>query len=534
MTVSGETGAARLKARIGALAGWRRAALLGGLGVMAAMALPPVYILVLLIPAFTGLLWAVEGNPGLARSFTAGWWFGFGNAAAGLSWIGSAFFVDASQYGWMAPFAIAGMASGVAVFMAAATALSRMIFDRRPLTTIGRILIFAAMWTLMEWVRGWAFTGFPWNLTGSVWVVSDAMIQLASLTGIYGLSLLTVVVASMPAVLADGERRWLPVVAAFAVLGIVWAGGQMRLASASNDVVAGVNLRLVQPNIPQALKWQRELRRGHVQKQLKMSLATSLAKSPGSPPAAAPTHVIWAETSVPYIIADTPGLAQVLAGAVPPGGLMIVGAPRASPRGILPRQIWNSLHVIDDKGRIKGTYDKHHLVPFGEYVPFRGILPVEKLTAGRQDFSPGPGVRTLAIDGLPPFSPLICYEVIFPGRVVDAARRPEWILNITNDGWFGQSFGPYQHFAAARLRAVEEGLPLVRVANTGISGVIDGYGRIVKRLGLGREGIIDSPLPAVLDKPTLYSRVGGWITVLMVFSSCWGGFFATPTGIDMR
>ena len=528
-----------IRGRLAGLIGWRRAAALGGLGVMAAMALPPVYFLVLLVPAFTGLLWIVEESPGVARSFFSGWWFGFGFSAAGLSWIGSAFFVDAPQYGWMAPIAISGMAAGMGLFTGAATALSRLVFEKKPMTTVGRVIVFSAMWILMEWVRGWAFTGFPWNLIGTVWVVSDSMIQLAAVTGVYGLSLLTVAAAAMPAVLADHgslphpRRSWVSVLAVFAVIGAVWVGGQIRLANAPFKAVPGVHLRLVQPNIPQALKWRRELRRSHVQKQLKLSLAPALAGS-GSTPLKPPTHIIWAETSVPYILANTPGLSQVLAAAVPPGGLMIFGAPRASPAGVTPRQLWNSLQAIDDKGRVKGTYDKHHLVPFGEYVPFRDILPIEKLTAGRQDFSPGPGIRTLAFDGLPPVSPLICYEVIFSGNVVDAENRPQWLLNLTNDAWFGQSFGPYQHFAAARLRAVEEGLPLVRVANTGISGVIDGYGRTIRRLGLGQEGVIDSPLPATLDDRTMYSRFGGWILALMMIFALAGGILLTPNENDMR
>jgi apolipoprotein N-acyltransferase len=173
--------------------------------------------------------------------------------------------------------------------------------------------------------------------------------------------------------------------------------------------------------------------------------------------------------------------------------------------------LWNSLLALDSQGRITGSYDKFHLVPFGEYVPLRGFLPINKLTAGRQDFSPGPGLRTIKFDGLPPVSPLICYEVIFPGRVA-AMERPAWLLNLTNDAWFGQTSGPYQHFAAARLRSVEEGLPLVRVANTGISGVVDGYGRIVHSLGLGREGVIDSALPAALSVRTPFSRLGDGMT----------------------
>ncbi len=525
----GENRLAVLKSRLSESRGWRRPALTGGLGVLAALALPPVYLVPLLIPAFVGLLWLIADSPTPAKAFSDGWWFGFGHSAAALSWIGIAFTVDAARYGWMAPFAVAGMAAGMALFPAAAAALSSLAFGKRRLNAIGRVIVFAGLWTAMEWTRGWVLTGFPWNLMGTVWAWSDAMIQLAAVTGVYGLSLLTVGVAAMPAVLAetgpgdDGRRRRaaVPVVAAFALLGAVWAGGQARLSWAPDETVAGVRLRLVQPNIPQALKWKRELRQEHVLKQLKMS------KQPADhgPP---PTHVIWAETAVPYFLAETPALAETLGRGAPLGGMIITGAPRTTPAGIVPKRFWNSLHAIDSQGRIRGTYDKHHLVPFGEYVPFRGILPFGKLTAGRQDFSPGPGVQTLEWPGLPPVSPLICYEAIFPGRVADAENRPHWLLNLTNDAWFGFSSGPYQHFAASRLRAVEEGLPLVRVANTGISGVIDAYGRVLHRLGLGREGIIDSPLPAALGGTTPFALLGDWMTIMVIIMALVMGFLLTP------
>jgi len=523
-----------VRAWLAGLTGWRGPAVLGGLGVMAALALPPLYLLPLLLPAFTGLLWALEDGSSAGNAFSAGWWFGFGFSAAGLSWIGSAFFVDAQQYGWMAPFAIAGMAVGMALFPASAAALSRLVFDRRPLSGTGRVLIFAALWTMTEWVRGWVLTGFPWNLIGTVWTASDAMIQMAAVTGVYGLSLLTVAVASVPAGLATPDQKtnsgWFPLVLAFAILGVVWAGGQARLAGASEKTVPGVQLRLVQPSIPQALKWKPDLRLGHVQKQLEMSRASSR----GAP---TPTHIIWAETAVPFVLSRAPGLIRALAGAAPPGGLIITGAPRATPPGVNPERVWNSLQAIDSKGRIRATYDKFHLVPFGEYIPLRGLLPsglFQKLTAGRQDFSSGPGLRTLELPGLPPVSPLICYEVIFPGQVVDRKNRPQWILNLTNDAWFGRTAGPYQHFAAARLRAVEEGLPLVRVANTGISGVIDGYGRIVGQLELGQVGVLDSPLPAALAVRTPFSRYGNRITAVILILSMGMGFLLASHKGDVR
>ncbi len=514
---------ARLKRGLTALAGWRRWLAAAALGAAAAAALPPVYALPLLVPAFVGLTWLVEEAPGWRRAFVDGWWFGFGLSLAGLYWIFNSFIVDAPRYGWMAPFAVAGVSAVMALYPAATAALSRLAFSRREIGGAGRVLVLAAFWTAMEWARGWLLTGFSWNLIGSVWTVSDTMIQLAAVAGVYGLSLLTVAAAAMPAVLADGAadiRNRLPVIAAAVALVVVWGSGAARLATAGDQTVAGVRLRLVQPNIPQDLKWRPELRAGHVNRQLQMSKA---------PPAAGPlpTHVIWAETAVPYVLADNPSLVSALAAAAPPGGVIIVGAPRTTAAGVAPRRIWNSLFAIDGGGRIAAIYDKVHLVPFGEYVPLRGILDIDKLTGGRFDFSPGPGRRTLQLAGLPPVSPLICYEVIFPGRVADAARRPGWLLNLTNDAWFGRSSGPYQHFAAARLRAVEEGLPLVRVANTGISGVVDAYGRIRKSLGLGRAGVVDGALPVALA-PTPYARFGDAIAAVILVVAFTGGFLIPP------
>jgi apolipoprotein N-acyltransferase len=392
--------------------------------------------------------------------------------------------------------------------------------EHRPgATGVGRIVLFAVFWTALEWVRAWVLTGFPWNLIGTVWTFSDAMIQLAAVAGVYGLSLLTVMVAAMPAVLADSAggpraRAWQPVAAAFAALALVWAGGLLRLAGADEATVPGVRLRLVQPNIPQTLKWDPAQRQQHVVKQIRMSLRPPSAPSQDIP-ARPPTHVIWAETAVPYYVANEPALLAALGSVVREGGAVIVGAPRTTPEPSTPFQVWNSLHAIDAKGRVIATYDKFHLVPFGEYVPFRKWLPIAKITHGATDFSRGPGPQTLTIPGLPPVSPLICYEAIFPAtaRAREPWRRPGWLLNLTNDAWFGISSGPHQHLAAARLRAVEEGLPLVRVANNGISGIVDAYGRIRARLGLGLEGVIDGDLPVALAAPPAYGHYGDRMTL---------------------
>ena len=413
----------------------------------------------------------------------------------------------------MVPFAIGGLAAGLGLFPAAGCALARFAAGApaQGAGAVPRVLWFALAWVALEWLRGMVLTGFPWNLIGTVWMFSDAMIQPAAWTGVHGLSLATVVLAALPAVLGwreSGDRRT-GIVIAGVILGglLVWfAAGWARMVvlgpEAAGDV-AGARLRLVQPAIPQNLKWSSGARAGHVVKQVEMSRAPS----PSSP---SPTHVIWAETAVPFYLERDAALRAFIASAVPAGGALITGAPRASEPGANPFRVWNSLQVLTGDGAIVATYDKAHLVPFGEYVPFRAWIPgwITKITHGEVDFSPGPGPVALPIPGLPAASPLICYEAIFEGRVVPKqGPRPGWLLNLTNDAWYGMSPGPHQHFAQARLRAVEEGLPLVRVANNGISAIVDSVGRVRAALALGREGVVDGPLPVALA-PTLFSFFG--------------------------
>ncbi len=508
------------------LTGWRRHALAATLGVIAVAALPPVHLLILLVPAFSGLVWLADGKPGWRAAFAVGWWFGFGYFAAGLYWISFALLTKPEQFAWMVPFALAGLAGIMAVFPALALLLSSALSSALRVEGPRRILLLAVSWVAFDWIRTWIFTGFPWNLVGTVWAVSDGMLQFSALAGVHGLSLLTVVVAAMPAVLTDGigrlalRRRVMPVIAVFAVLGLVWGAGMLRLTGAKKDMVPGVRLRLVQPNIEQKLKWLPHLREKHLLRQLRMSIRPAGQ----DPAAAAPTHIIWPETAVPFFLADDRLRLAMVAAAVPPDGLVITGAPRMGKSS----RVWNSLHAIDSTGRVVGTYDKFHLVPFGEYVPLRQVLNIAKITAGRRDFSAGAGLRTLRLKGLPPVSPLICYEAIFPGQVTDRNNRAHWLLNITNDAWFGLSSGPYQHFATTRLRAVEEGLPMVRVANTGISAVIDAYGRTLEHLDLGQRGVIDSGLPTHLPGLTPYGRFGDWILLGLLAVVAAGGLWRRP------
>lgn len=507
----------RLAARTTALRGWRRYGLALGLGLASALAFQPLGLVPALLPAFAGLVWLIDGSRTWRAAFAAGWWFGVGQFAAGLYWVSISFLVEPEKYAWMIPFVVFGMAAGLALFPAAATlavALSRA-------RGAGRVLALAVAWTAAEWLRGYVFTGFPWNLVGNIWTVSDATLQLAALTGVYGLSLLTVVIAALPATLGDAPaagrgrpmRRWRPTAVAASLVIALWAGGEIRLAAAGAPDRSGVRLRVVQANIAQKLKWRRDRRAANFAEYIKLTRGAGFE---------AVDIVIWPETATPFFLEQNVARRRQAAAAAPAGGVLITGGLRAARD---PVRFWNSILAILPTGEVAATYDKHHLVPFGEYMPLKGLIGLEKLTQGRTDFTAGPGPRTLTVAGLPSFSPLICYEIIFPGRVLDPDQRPRWLLNTTNDAWFGTSAGPYQHFASARMRAVEEGLPVVRAANTGISGVIDPFGRVTGRIGLNRKGILDARLPGPISPVTLYGRFGDSVVIFLLLIAVGGSVF---------
>lgn len=497
----------RWQASLFALRGWRRALAALLLGATAALALPPIYIVPALIVAFTGFVWLLRGTASWRGAAGAGFLFGLGYFTAGLYWVANALLTRPEEFGWFAPFAVIGLAAILAPFFAVPAVVTRVL-ARRP--GAAEVVLFAGAWTVAEWLRSWVLTGFPWNLIGSVWGFSPVTLQTASVLGIYGLSLLTVLAAAMPAALSlparSGRRDWRALVIAGLLLAAVPAYGAIRLGLAEPvGTVAGVQLRLIQPNIAQSIKWRRDLLDQHLLAQ------TALGSAPAATP---PTDIIWSEVAAPLFIAEDPARAALIAENTPVGGLTLLGTLRRSGTGE-DFKLWNSMIAMDHKGRIVGAYDKSHLVPFGEYMPFHDLLGLANFTMGIADFSAGPGITTLRLPGLPPVSPLICYEAIFPAAVADEYDRPAWLLNLTNDGWYGQSAGPYQHLVAAQTRAVEEGLPLVRVANTGISAIIDPYGRILHELGLGLRGVVDGPLPQALAAPTLYARFGN-VPVLLL------------------
>ena len=508
---------ARLSCLVAGLSDWRRALLGFLLGAIAACALPPAHALPLLIPAFVGLLWLIASSTSLWRAALTGWWFGFGHFLAACYWVGAALLTDPDKFAWLAVPAILGLCAGLALFPAFAAIF---VFASRR-TGLSRVIVFALAWTAAEWLRGHVLSGFPMNLIGTSWTVSEGMIQVVALTGVYGLSFFTILGAAAPALLA--ERRgaqamklnWRAPALTILLLAIIWVGGTVRLALVHPPELPGIKLMIVQANISQALKWRPGSRQAALEKHMRLTLA---ALPQGA------SHVVWPEPAVPYDISNDSRLAAWLANAVPEGGLLFTGALRqeggdkSDGDSNVPRRLRNSLHAIDSGGNLVATYDKHHLVPFGEYMPLRSIMSAAKLTHGNIDFSSGPGAESLAVPGLPPFSPLICYEAIFPGAVTPRNMRPAWLLNITNDGWFGNTAGPYQHLQAARLRAVEEGLPLVRAANTGISAAIDPLGRYLGRLPLGQEGVLHVPLPKALER-TPYAHIGDWTLILILIIS---------------
>lgn len=486
-----------LAAMLAGLAGWPRCAIAAALGTAATLALPPIYLLPALYLAFAGLVWLLPKGLGRLAAFFTGWWFGMGFFVSSLYWIGFAPFTFSSELWWVVPFAMILIPVGLSIFHGAATLAASLLGAGH----VRRALMLTLAMGGTEWLRGHIFTGLPWNLAGYGWVGSNAMAQTASVFGMYGVTVLALASATLGAGLAGGSagRRMTALGVAVALPLAAWAGGAIRLADAPEpgaDNVPGVGLRIVQANIPQKDKWNGGLVSRNFAEHLDMSIA-------GRPDWI--TDVIWPETAAVVDLTLYPDWAEAAARAVPPGGLLLTGTPR---RAVDPPRVWNSMVALDGKGNIVGSFDKFHLVPFGEYMPFRSILPFDKITHGTLDFSAGPGPRAVQLEGLPSVGPLICYEVIFPGDVVDPASRPEWLLNLTNDAWYGQTAGPHQHLAIARMRAIEEGLPLVRAANTGISAVFDAYGRETGRLGLNEKGVLDVELPRPSASPTLYGRYG--------------------------
>ncbi len=480
--------------------GWRTDLAAAGLGALSAAALPPLHAIPVLLLAVPGLLSLIDASSGPWGAARRGFWFGLGHHVFGLYWITEAILLESARYWWLVPFAVPALSALLALFIAAPCALAR-------LAPAGwrRALLLASTWTLFDLARQYVGTGFPWNPWGSVWAVpggiGDVMIQPAAWVGTPGLTLVTMLLAASPAL---GLRGMSGAAAALAT----WAGlGWMRLQE-PEPPPPGLTVVLVQGNVTQGQKWDRATALAMFQRHLDLT-SDAVATLGG-----APSVVIWPETSSVFLLQSDAAARDAIARAARPAQAAIVGsltftagAPSADP-GNMPR---NSLVAMEADGRVAGIYDKWHLVPFGEYAPSWVPLAIQVVPG---QFAFGRGPATLHVPGLPAFAAMICYEAIFPAQVVDQADRPQWMVNITNDAWFGNSTGPRQHLAAARLRAVEEGLPLLRAANTGISAGFDSRGRELGRLPLGVAGTLALPLPA-RRAPTSFSRWGLVVPGLM-------------------
>ncbi|MCC7266464.1 MAG: apolipoprotein N-acyltransferase [Caulobacteraceae bacterium] len=502
--------------------GWPARGVALAAGIAAALAHPPFGILPGLL-GYAALLWSLDAaapaRP-LRSAFLRGWLAGLGYFAVGVFWVTEAFLVDAATYGWMAPFALVLLAGGLALFWGLAGVLYRLAVGRRRGAL--RVLVFAGALALAEWLRGNILTGFPWNLPGESWRAGSAVSQAAALVGAYGLSWLTIAIAAAPAVWLDAApraRRLTTVGLAAAALAGLWTFGALRLADAAGPEPGAPRLRLVQANIDQKEKWRPE--------NLEPIFATYLALS-GRPSPTPPDVIVWPEGALPAVIDELvqPGSRHVrrLEGLLRPGQTLLIGANRVDWGRNGRLDYFNSLIAFQDSPRgltIPALYDKHRLVPFGEFMPlgdFAAHIGFRSLVHMPEDFTAGPPPRPMRLAGLLTLQPLICYEALFPGLA--DGPRPRWLLNVSNDAWFGKTSGPLQHLNLASYRAIEAGLPMARVTPTGVTAMIDAYGRIApgQRLGLGRYGVVDAPLPPALTQ-TPYARFGELAFWLMLLAS---------------
>jgi apolipoprotein N-acyltransferase len=493
--------------------GWPRRLIAFAAGAIGALAMPPFGYAVAMIVPMTVAVWLIEGAVAAAPSgatrwatlrsaFAAGWWWGFGYFLAGLWWLGAAFLVDADHFLWALPLGVVGLPIYLAVFPGLGFALARAIWPRGGL----RPLALAVGLSLAEVARGHVFTGFPWNDYGMALGAHLWSAQIAAYVGLHGLTLFTVAIFSAPATL---PQSWRPTILAALGAAALTGYGALRVAEPAPEAVKGPKLRLVQPNVAQGPGFSPENGAAIVGGYLKLS---DRATSPDRTGVADVTHLFWPESAFPFILTQERGAMARIVDFLRGGAVLVTGAARAEEDGARTRY-FNSMEVLDRSGLRAERYDKRTLVPFGEYLPFRALfdrLHVTQFVRVPGGFDAGIGPPVLRLPGLPDALAMVCYEAIFPNeapaREGDAAEAG-YILNLTDDAWFGNTAGPYQHFAQARLRAVELGLPMLRVANTGISAIVDARGEIVADASLGTETVIDGALPGALP-PTWQARWG--------------------------
>lgn len=502
-------------------------ALLAGLASALSMAPFDAFpVLFLTLPIF---IWLLDGAFSDARegvfalnksAFLIGWWFGFGYFVAGLWWIANALLVESNAFAWVIPLAVIVLPAGLAVFWGFAAMLMRWFWSEN----WTRVIVFAIFLSLFEYLRGTLFTGFPWNTLGYAAMTLPVTMQSVSIIGLYGVTFFAIIIFSGPLVaLSTGKAEGgitKTLLALCVVLTVTHVGfGFYRLAQNQPQFVENVSLRLVQPNINQADKFKPENGSKILATYLRLSSKPGIEKT---------THVIWPESAFPFFLTQRRDALAAIAAMLPDGTQLITGAVRAEPSaaGNPYGFVYNTTYSINSDGEIEDAADKVHLVPFGEYLPFQETLEafgLRQITQMRGGFKAGVQ-RHLLEGGLAgPFLPLICYEIIFSGEAgIYSSKngiKPNWIVNVTNDAWYGKTPGPYQHSRQSVIRGVEVGLPVVRVANSGVSTMSDAYGRITNSIPLGIEGIIDTQLP-VAAKTTVFSTYG----IFSFFALLIGGF----------
>lgn len=514
------------------LRGKWRAGIVFLMGALAALAMAPVHfspVLFISFPAFFLVLneSLMNRTPRQQKrmAFWLGWCFGFGYFLAGLWWIGAAVLVDGATFAWALPFAVAGIPAGLALFWAFASVVALMFWQSNTLKIISLVFFFS----FAEFLRGFILTGFPWNALGYGAMPTVLFMQSASVVGLWGMTAFTLLAAFSPALLVlpgTGREQWRARILLICVVAglVAHTGfGALRLLQEHQDTSSEepVMLRLLQPNINQQDKWRPGNEEAVLQSYLDLSAAPGLSSVDA---------LVWPESAFPFLVLQRPDVLARIDMLLPEGVRLITGAVRIKPSDQTTSdpatrpEFYNSIIEFNDGARPVGFYDKLRLVPFGEFLPFADIAErfgITKLVNAPGGFATGLagnhyrfGDAGASGKALPQARFLICYEAIFPdfqSRVpqtdeasAQLSRPAEWMLNVTNDAWFGRLTGPYQHFHQARLRAVETGLPMIRVANTGISAVIDAYGRVEKSLPLGTAGIIDTALPPAL--PSTYQK----------------------------
>ncbi|TDK35313.1 apolipoprotein N-acyltransferase [Rhizobium deserti] len=491
----------RLAGRIMLLWGFPRLALAFLAGAIGALALPPFGFFGAFFVSFTLLVWLMDGSTGspdggilvkFRSSFLLGWMFGFGYFVAGLWWLGNALLVDAEDFAWALPLAVFGLPAYLALFYGLATLVASLLWS----DGFGRIAALAFGFGLAEWLRSFVLTGFPWNAIGYGAMPIPLMMQSGAVLGLFGVTVLSVFVFAAPALIGTGKGIRIGLALAALLLCAHLGFGAWRLSGADSLLSSAggtqTTVRLVQPLIDQSRKLDDTERATIFEEHL------ALSALPPQDGGKRPDVIVWPETSVPFILTDNPDALTRIADVLQDGQVLVAGVVRSEAAGPgSPPRFYNSIYVIDSQGQIISASDKVHLVPYGEYVPYEDILRYLGVTdaiAMPGGFTAAPALSLLTLPGGQSFYPLICYEAIFPNEITDDVERTSALLNVTNDGWFGATPGPYQHFLQARLRAVETGLPLIRGANTGISAVVDPFGRLTKALGYNQKGVIDSTI----------------------------------------